>query len=92
MPRILPECPIDYGTGRVLFAGEAAGLLNPMGEGISAGLECGFAAAEAIRQGNFDVESVYSAYKNNCYALRNYMKRQWNYVAFMSDKFSIYSY
>ena len=30
---------IDYGVGRILFAGEVAGFLNPMGEGISCGME-----------------------------------------------------
>ncbi len=88
MPRIVSGCPIDFGIGKVLFAGEAAGFLNPMGEGISAGLECGFAAAEAIKQGNFDIQSVYLAYKNNTSELRNYMKRQWSYVAHLSKKFS----
>ena len=31
--------------GRVLFAGEIAGFLNPMGEGISAGMESGYCVA-----------------------------------------------
>jgi flavin-dependent dehydrogenase len=69
MPRIVPGCPIDYGRGRVLFAGEAAGFLNPMGEGISSGLECGYAAAEAIGAfdltSSLDIQSLYSVYKNN---------------------------
>ena len=38
MPRIRQECKVDYGIGRVIFAGEIAGFLNPMGEGISAGM------------------------------------------------------
>ncbi|MDF2859401.1 MAG: fumarate reductase, partial [Neobacillus sp.] len=42
MPHIRPGCHIDYGVGRVLFAGEIAGFLNPMGEGISAGMETGY--------------------------------------------------
>ncbi len=37
MPRIRPDFHIDYGVGRVLFAGEVAGFLNPMGEGYLAG-------------------------------------------------------
>jgi len=48
MPQIVSGCPVDYGEGRVLFAGETAGFLNPMGEGISAGLESGHAAAVAV--------------------------------------------
>lgn len=48
MPRIPPGCPIYYGQGRVLCAGEAAGFLNPMGEGVSAALESGHHAASAL--------------------------------------------
>ena len=92
MPRIIAGCPIDYGKGKVLFAGEAAGFLNPMGEGISAGLECGYAVAEAIGRidikGNFDIRSVYSAYKDNTKELSRYMERQWRFVASISNKFS----
>jgi flavin-dependent dehydrogenase len=60
----LAGCQINYGIGRILFAGEAAGFLNPMGEGISSGLESGFAAAKAIQQvdlySQFDVQTVIS--------------------------------
>ena len=45
MPHIRPGCAIDYGVGRILFAGEIAGFLNPMGEGISAGMESGYCIA-----------------------------------------------
>ena len=31
MPHIRPGCPVTYGQGQVLFAGEIAGFLNPMG-------------------------------------------------------------
>lgn len=55
MPWIRPGCAIDYNLGRVFFAGEAAGFLNPMGEGISAGLESGFCAACAVAE-HFDNE------------------------------------
>ena len=48
MPHIRPGCHVDYGVGRVLFAGEIAGFLNPMGEGVSAGMESGYCAACAI--------------------------------------------
>ena len=92
MPRIVPGCPIEYGKGKVLFAGEAAGFLNPMGEGISSGLECGHAIAETIARldfgNNFDMQSVYLEYKNNTRALRHYMERQWNFLASISGKFS----
>ncbi len=91
MPCIMPGCPIEYGIGKVLFAGETAGFLNPMGEGVSAGLECGYVAAKAIEtidlNGGLDMKFVYSAYKNNTAALRAYMQRQWNFVAGMASTF-----
>jgi flavin-dependent dehydrogenase len=92
MPRILPGCHIQYGMGRILFAGEAAGFLNPMGEGISAGLESGFAAAQAVRRvdlrSQFDVQTIITAYMKNTAALKTYMERQWRFVAGLSTKFS----
>jgi flavin-dependent dehydrogenase len=88
MPQIMPNCPIDYGKGRVLFAGETAGFLNPMGEGISAGMESGHAAARAIAEnGGRDLESVYRAYQNSTSALKKYMEGQWNLVANISGTF-----
>ena len=88
MPHILPGCKIDYGVGRVLFAGEIAGFLNPMGEGISAGMESGYCAAQAIMQHFDNLEMVYSDYKEKAKPLHNYMKRQWNFVAKIADIFS----
>lgn len=87
MPHIRPGCTIDYGVGRVLFAGEIAGFLNPMGEGISAGMESGYHVANAIIQHFDDLELVYASYKENIAALHNYMKRQWSFVADMADTF-----
>lgn len=92
MPHIMPNCPVEYGIGRILFAGETAGFLNPMGEGISAGLESGYAAAKAIEQyglndSNFNLNDVYSAYRYNTAELKNYMVRQWNFVASMASTF-----
>lgn len=91
MPCVMPGCPVDYGKGKVLFAGETAGFLNPMGEGISAGLESGYIVAKAIQQidlhGNFDIQALYEAYRNNAIELKTYMERQWRFVASMSEKF-----
>lgn len=87
MPRVLPGCAIDYGVGRVLFAGEIAGFLNPMGEGISAGMESGHRAANAIIR-HFDHPAmVMEAYKEHTQELHQYMKRQWHFVSGMSDTF-----
>ena len=87
MPHIRPGCAIDYGIGRVLFAGEISGFLNPMGEGISAGMESGYHAAQSILQ-NFDnPDLVYSTYQKSTDSLHSYMKRQWSFVAGMTDTF-----
>jgi len=88
MPHILPGCPIDYGVGWVLFAGEAAGFLNPMGEGISAGMESGCCAAQAVMEHFDNVDEVYEDYRERVEDLHNYMKRQWRLVAGIADTFS----
>lgn len=87
MPRICHGCAIDYGIGRVLFAGEVAGFLNPMGEGISAGMESGYCAANAVTDHFDSPTSVIEDYKERTRALHEYMKRQWNFVAGMADTF-----
>lgn len=87
MPRIRPGCSIDYGQGRMLFAGEVAGFLNPMGEGISAAMESGCCAACAIADCFDDLEAIYSAYREAAEPLRMYMKRQWSLVAGMARPF-----
>lgn len=89
MPRIGQECKIDYGIGRVIFAGEIAGFLNPMGEGISAGMESAYNAASAI-ESCFDFpEKVRTSYEVSTRELRGYMQRQWNLVAGMAETFKI---
>ncbi len=87
MPRIRPGCDIDYGVGRVLFAGEIAGFLNPMGEGISAGMESGFCAANAMMNHFDSPASAIEDYKERTRELHDYMKRQWNFVAGMAEPF-----
>ena len=87
MPRILPGCPIDYGFGRILFAGEAAGFLNPMGEGISAGIESGYCAACAIWEHLQEPEAVQSSYRQLTNELHHYMLRQWRFVGKLADTF-----
>lgn len=87
MPRILPGCHIDYGVGRVLFAGEIAGFLNPMGEGISAGMESGYWAAQAVTAHFDQPELVRSAYQESAKPLHSYMQRQWRFVAGIADTF-----
>ncbi len=88
MPRVRPGCPVDTGGGRILFAGETAGFLNPMGEGISAAIESGRAAAMAI-DGHFDrPDRVGDAYREATRELHGYMARQWRFVARLAATFA----
>lgn len=89
MPRIGQECKIDYGIGRVIFAGEIAGFLNPMGEGISAGMESAYHAASAIESCFDSPERVRARYEADTKDLRGYMKRQWDLVDGMAETFKI---
>ena len=87
MHRVRPGCLIDYGVGRVFFAGETAGFLNPMGEGVSSAIESGYQIATAIL-GHFDDPRAFlSTYETATAPLRDYMKRQWHLVSGMSDTF-----
>ena len=88
MPHIRPGCSVSYGQGRVLFAGESAGFLNPMGEGISAGMESGYCAARAIANHVDALDMVYEDYHRDTQQLKSYMERQWNFVGRMADTFS----
>lgn len=88
MPHIRPGCPVTYGRGRVLFAGEIAGFLNPMGEGISAGMESGYCAAHAIANHFDSLDMIYADYQRDTRQLKSYMERQWNFVGRMAGTFS----
>ena len=88
MPHIRPGCSVTYGQGRVLFAGEIAGFLNPMGEGISAGMESGCCAAHAIANHFDSLDMIYADYQRDTQQLKSYMERQWNFVGRMADTFS----
>ena len=92
MPSVIPGCPVNLGTGRILFTGEAANFLNPIGEGISSALASGYAAAEAIKSiyktNNFIVKSLIDTYNYNVLPEKEYMTRQWAILASMSSKFS----
>lgn len=87
MPHIQLGCNIDYGTGRLFFAGEVAGFLNPMGEGISAGMESGHSIALSVKEHFDDPNSVLNDYKKRTEMLKVYMERQWHFVASMADTF-----
>ncbi len=88
MPRIRPGCPVAYGMGRMLYAGETAGFLNPMGEGISAAMESGYHAACALAQYFKDPAQVCAAYQQAAAPLKSYMERQWSLTAGMAGTFA----
>lgn len=88
MPHIRPGCPDTYGQGRVLFAGEIAGFLNPMGEGISAGMESGFHAANAIANHFDSLDRIHADYQERTQQLKSYMERQWSFVGRMAGTYS----
>lgn len=87
MPQIRPGCYIDYGVNHILFAGEAAGFLNPMGEGISAAMESGYHAACAIADHFENMELIYAEYRRNIEGLHSYMQRQWSLVGGLAETF-----
>lgn len=91
IPLIKPDFDLTCGIGRVFFAGEAAGLLNPMGEGISSAIESGAFAAESIANGFNDPQVALNIYKENILPLVTYMKRQWQFTASVSGTFDMFS-
>ena len=87
MPHIRPGCHVDYGVGRVFFAGEIVGFLNSMGEGISAGMESGYCVASTIME-HFDNPSLAcEAYRQSMENLKSYMQHQWSLVGGMAGTF-----
>lgn len=88
MPQVQPGCPLELGRGRVLFCGEAAGFLNPMGEGISAAMDGGVRAARALDAHLDDPDAALDEYRRQTRFLRAHMQRQWHGVALMASTFS----
>ena len=87
MPLITPDSKPDRGKGRILFCGECAGFLNPMGEGISSAIESGYAAALSIMENFGDPLTVLKRYTKLTEETESYMKRQWKFVGRLSEKF-----
>ncbi|HEY0196829.1 MAG TPA: NAD(P)/FAD-dependent oxidoreductase [Methanobacterium sp.] len=92
IPEIRPSYTVDLGEGRVLFAGDAANLLNPMGEGISSALASGYAAAEAIKSNihgnNINSGNILKSYESKLNSEIEYMIRQWKFLGTISPNFS----
>lgn len=59
-----------------------------MGEGISAAMESGHHAAVSIINNFNTPDLVYSDYKEKTTSLYDYMKRQWNLIARMTNTFN----
>ena len=85
---IQPPFNVDYGVSCILKAGENAGFLNPMGEGISSAIESGYCVACAIISNFNNRQNVIEDYKRNVSETKDYMQRQWQLVGRMSKKFA----
>ena len=87
LPHIQPGCAIDYGIGRVFFAGEIAGWLNPMGEGISCGMESAYHLSQAMMEHYDNPQMILNGYREKTEDLHGYMTRQWSLTASLADTF-----
>lgn len=61
--------------------------MNPMGEGISAGMESGYCAASAVMEHLDNPETVREAYRQSAENLKSYMQCQWSLVGGTADTF-----
>lgn len=84
MPLVIPHIPVVLRKDKVFFAGEAAGLLNPFGEGISIALLSGlYLAAACTKQKSpelFDCEEIEADYRSSMLREIGHMKRQWTFL------------
>ena len=86
MPRIPPGCPIYYGQGRVLCAGEAAGFLNRWAR-VSR-LRWRADIMQPARLWSIGMSrSAPGALPGTDERLRAYMRRQWSFTAGMAETF-----
>lgn len=84
IPLVIPDFPIVLRNKKVFFAGEAAGFLNPFGEGISIALASGLCLSNAcIKQktlGSTDCAAIEQSYRSSMSNEVEHMKRQWNFL------------
>ncbi len=88
LPQITPDFHVDYAKGNVFFCGEVAGFLNPMGEGISCGMESAYYLANSMHDSFEDAQKIETAYKESSKTVLNRMIRQWKFVGSIADTFS----
>lgn len=90
LPLVLPEPDILLTHGSVMFSGEAAGMLNPFGEGMSIGMTASLALAEACLANSDDLDAhctIAADYRATVSDELAYMKRQWGYLREISPEF-----
>ncbi len=89
IPAVLPKCELLYRRGRVFFAGEAAGFLNPFGEGISLALESSTCLAAAVLQhwGTGDLDRIERDYLAESASVAAYMRSQWDLIRQLAPEF-----
>lgn len=75
-----------FGTSRVLVAGEASGLLNPFGEGISSALASGQIAGEAAVRALGQGVAPGDLYRKAVDALRQRTLQQFRYGAYLDGR------
>ncbi len=92
LPIIIPDFKTVLSKGRIFFAGEAAGLINPMGEGISSAIASGIALSKAVINGyashpDLNEREILEFYKNEMTLEIEHIKRQWVFLNQMSPTF-----
>lgn len=75
-----------FGSGRVLVAGEASGLLNPFGEGISSALASGRIAGEAAVRAFREDRVPGVLYRKAVEGQRQRTLRQFRYGAYLAGR------
>lgn len=92
LPIIIPDFKTVLNKGRIFFAGEAAGFINPIGEGISIAVVSGIALSRAIIKSytnchSFNEYEILEFYKTEMNLEIEHMKRQWVFLHQMSPTF-----
>lgn len=81
LPHVFPNYEVLFRKGKVLFAGEVAGFLNPFGEGISIAMESSIALAEACMKNSIeDLIAIEKSYRSEIESGYEHMKRQWTFL------------